>query len=138
MKNRRCPLCISLVAIDFAFWPLGSFIGIARYLCKQAMNFCFCQYSNTSTNTSKTNASKTNTSQYLIVPKLSIPIPPIPQYHQYQSQQYLSIINTNATNTSILIKAFNTNSQESWYCDMPSCGRLSNNLSTRVVGRLKI
>ena len=52
------------------------------------MNFCFSQYSNTSTNTSKTNASKTNTSQYLIVPKQSIPIPPIPQYHQYQCRQY--------------------------------------------------
>jgi hypothetical protein len=50
----------------------------------------------------------------------SIPIPPILQYHQYQCRQYCSTINTNTTNTSILIKAFNTNSRESWYCDMPN------------------
>ena len=71
------------------------------------MNIWFNQYSNTSPNTVKT-----NTCQYLNVLRY--------QYHQYQCHQYFSTINNNTINTSILIKAVNTNSQEVWYCDMPS------------------
>ena len=88
-RNRRCRLRISLTAMNFRIF--GSSVAWLRapcYLCKYTMNICFHQHSNTNTNTSKTNTSKTNTSQYLVIPKLSIPIPPILQYHQYQCHQY--------------------------------------------------
>ena len=99
----------------------ASFVS-PSYLCKNAMNICFNQYFNTSTkifNTNGTNTSiliNTNTTNTSIP---SMPMPPILQYHQYQCRQYFNTNDTSTTNTSILIKAFNTNSRESWYCDMP-------------------